>query len=205
LLAPEAHNQIRFTLTRNLLNIQGYETIRSDVNYTIAVTDRPLRDGMRETQTQRLKKCKREGLTAAEMPLTELENVHTLIAASGAAKGFALSMTAEQIYAMAKAIPNSIVLYGVHDKTNMVAAGICVRLSPEILYIFMVGDKKDYQSYSPVVMLVDHIYAYCQTHAIKLLDYGIAATDSGPNIGLMDFKRRLGFEESLKIRMQKVL
>jgi len=205
LLPPEAYDPSFHTLVVYLLRTKGFSISRCDMNYTMPVTTTPMQDHIRETQRQRLTKCQRDGMTAEQMPFSALKDIYAVIETNGLEKGFNLSMTASQIDAMEQAIPDSIILFAVQDKSKLASAAICVRTRTDALYIFMVGDAPGYQAHSPVVMMLDAIYAWCQKHRITLLDYGTSTNGTEPNIGLMDFKRRLGFSECLKLRMEKTL
>ena len=46
---------------------------------------------------------------------------------------------------------------------------------------------------------------FAQEHGFRLLDAGISTVAGEPNLGLIHFKRGLGFSESLKLRMTKTL
>ena len=106
---------------------------------------------------------------------------------------------------MAQQLPEAFVLFGCRDGEQLAAAALCLRLSTEVLYVFYWGDRPGYAAQSPVVAVADAIYGYCRSHAIRLLDVGTSTVDREPNIGLIQFKRGLGFSESLKVRMGRSL
>jgi hypothetical protein len=50
-------------------------------------------------------------------------------------------------------------------------------------------------------MLASNIYAFCAREGFAVLDVGISTLHEEPNFGLVNFKRNLGFTESLKLEM----
>ncbi|MCF2488241.1 hypothetical protein L0659_08700 [Dyadobacter sp. CY347] len=75
-----------------------------------------------------------------------------------------------------------------------------VRVNDQILYNFLSGDLPEYRVYSPVVMLMDCVYQYCQREKIRMLDLGISLDENGvykPSLGR--FKRNIGGQECLKM------
>lgn len=205
LFAPSAHNPHKDEIAVKTLKNAGFSITREDVNFTIDVTDTPLSQRMRSQQKQRIQKCLNKNFTVSEAPVDRLPAVYSIIAANAKARGFSVSMTLDQLEAMHAALPGSLVPFAVMHGDIIASAAVCVRISPDILYIFYVGDQAGYASDSPVVMMVDGIYTYARRHGYKILDYGTASIGRERNEGLIDFKRRLGFVECSKCRMKKDL
>lgn len=84
-------------------------------------------------------------------------------------------------------IPHTVYCFAVMP--GILAAAMCVRVSPDTLYVQAWGDAQGQEKLSPVVLLCKGIYDWCSENGFSLLDIGIA----GDNEGLADFKRRLGF------------
>ena len=113
-------------------------------------------------------------------------------------------MSLEQVRQMAVLFPQRLHLFAVYrddSRQEMVAAALCLALSPQVLYVLYWGDGPDMRSYSPVAMLASHIYAFCAREGFTVLDVGISTLHEEPNFGLVNFKRNLGFTESLKLEM----
>jgi hypothetical protein len=55
------------------------------------------------------------------------------------------------------------------------------------------------------VTLADAIYRYGQVNGFRVMDVGTSTIDREVNSGLLEFKRGLGFSESLKLTMRKIL
>lgn len=205
LLAPMAHDPIAFALQMYLLKARGFHVSRCDLNQSLDVGLEDLADRMTYGNQKRLRKCAREGLMVMQLPNVALPQVYATLEINRHSKGHVLSMTLDELEAMVAQFQSEVVLFGVVDGVALAASAVCLRVAPHVLYVFYWGDRPGYESTSPVVLLAQAIYRYCQEHSIKTLDVGTSTIDSDPNIGLIQFKRNLGFSESLKLRAKKVL
>ncbi len=203
--APMAHDPIAWTNTFYLLRARGFTTEVCDLNHAIAITTAPLAERMTYGNRKRLRKAEREGFSTRQLTADRLPAVYDTIAANRATKGNTMSMRLDQLEQMTALFPDRLVFFGMDDGDVLAASAVCMRLSPSILYVFYWGDRPGYSALSPVVSLADAIYAYCQDTGIALLDAGTSTIDRDPNFGLVQFKRGLGFTESLKVRMAKQL
>lgn len=207
--APMAHDPVAFANQLYLLRSRGYAMSQCDLNHSLEVTAQSLSERMTYGNLKRLRKCEREGLLAEPLPLHELPAVYDVIAANREAKGHAMSMTLPQLQTMAERFPDALVLFGSregnHDDAPLAAAAVCLLLGDGILYVFYWGDRPGYAQLSPVVGIADAVYRYCQQQGLRLLDVGTSTVDGEPSHGLIQFKRGLGFTESLKVRMRKSL
>lgn len=199
--APMAHDPQRFSLQTYLLRTRGFRVSQCDLNQSLDIDARPLAERMSYGNVKRLRKCQREGLLAAALPLAALPQVYQTLTANRHAKGHAMSMSLEALQAMAAQFPQALHLFGCQAGAEQAAAALCLRLSPAVMYVFYWGDRPGYAQLSPVVALAEAIYAHCQAQGIAQLDVGTSTVDTEPNFGLLQFKRGLGFSESLKLRM----
>ncbi len=203
--APMAHDPVAFANQLYLLRARGYEMSQCDLNQSLQVDTRPLLERMTYGNQKRLRKCQREGLVAGPLPPSALADVYETLAANRASKGHSMSMSLAQLQTMDDTFPDAVELFGSRDGEHLAASALCLLLSPSVLYVFYWGDQPGYASLSPVVSVADAIYTHCQTQQIELLDVGTSTLDRDPNFGLIQFKRGLGFAESLKVRMSKSL
>ena len=203
--APMAHDPVAFANQVYLLRSRGYAMSQCDLNHSMVVTEQSLADRMTYGNLKRLRKCEREGLHAERLPLHDLEAVYEVIAANRLAKGHAMSMSLPQLQTMAERFPEAIALFGSRDGLRLAAAAVCLRLGNGILYVFYWGDQPGYATLSPVVGIADAVYRHCQQEGLQLLDVGTSTVDVEPHHGLIQFKRGLGFTESLKLRLLKTL
>ena len=203
--APMAHDPIAFANQLYLLRTRGYEMTHCDINHSLEVDSRNLAERMTLSNFKRMLKGQREGLVAEELPLSALPAVYETLEANRASKGYTLSMSLSQLQAMAQALPGVLILFGCRDGCDLIASAVCLLLSTSILYVYCWGDRPSYATFSPVISVADAIYRYCQTRHVRLLDVGTSTVNEEPNFGLIQFKRGLGFSESLKVRMCKSL
>jgi hypothetical protein len=205
LSAPMAHDPVAFSNQIYLLRMRGFEITQCDLNHSLQVDARDLGERMSYGNLKRLRKCEREGLVAEELPLSALAKVYDTVAANRASNGHVMSMTLAQLQAMADCFPEAMVLFGSSGGDQLAAAALCFRLDADVLYVFYWGDRPGYASLSPVVSVADAIYRYCQRQGLRMLDVGTSTVGSEPNHGLIQFKRGLGFTESLKVRMTRTI
>lgn len=199
--APMAHDPQRFSLQTYLLRTRGFRISQCDLNQSLDIDARPLAGRMSYGNVKRLRKCQREGLVTAALPLDALPRVYETLAANRQSKGHTMSMSLQALQAMAAQFPQALQLFGCQAGEEQAAAALCLRLSPSVLYVFYWGDRPGYAQLSPVVALAEAIYTHCQSQDVVQLDVGTSTVDTEPNFGLLQFKRGLGFSESLKLRM----
>ncbi|WAG77622.1 GNAT family N-acetyltransferase [Metapseudomonas furukawaii] len=205
LLPPARHDVAQFSNQYYLMRALGFVETGLDLNFGMAVTAQPFIERIAPNNQRRLRKCRREGLLATQLDDGELGAVHALLEEHHRHKGYPMSMSRAQLQTMLELFPGQLRLFGCQHGERLVAAAICVQIRKDIRYIFCIGDLAEYASYSPSVALVDAIYGSCQEEGIALFDYGVSTLGLEANYGLIHFKRGLGFGESLKPRLEKVL
>jgi hypothetical protein len=205
LLPPEAHDPVVFAKQFYMLNSTSFSVSDCNLNYSISIDGNPLVDRMTYGNQKRFRKCERAHLTARKLTETSLGEVYELLKENRASKGHQISMTLHQLEEMRILFPNEFLLFGVFDGERLAAAAVCLRIKNNILYVFYWGDSFGYASFSPVVQLAAEIYTFCQSEGVEIMDIGTSTEGSLPNFGLINFKKGLGFSESLKVSMIKNL
>jgi hypothetical protein len=205
LLAPEAHDTSAFARQVYLFRSFGFETSRLDINQSMDIDARAFSERITYGNLKRLRKCSRAGFVTRALSFSELPEVYNTLSINRAAKGHSLSMTLAELELMVKSFPRDIVLFGCLDGRILAASALCIRISSSVLYVFYWGDRPEYATHSPVVAVADAIYRYAQEQGFRVLDVGASTIDRDINFGLLDFKRGLGFVESLKLTMKKHL
>lgn len=203
LLPPAQHAPADGAVQYFLLRSQGFAESLVDLNYGLPVDQRPFAERLNHANRKRLNKCRREGFSAAAETADALPAVYAVIAENREARGFPITMQLAPLQQMQALFPDTLELYGCRQQGELVAAAICLRLTPGILYVFYWGDRPGYAQYSPVTLLAESLYEDCQRRGIALLDAGTSTLDLQLNPGLIAFKRGLGFEESLKFRLER--
>ena len=198
--APMAHDAVAFANQCYVLSAHGYALERCDLNHSLAVDDRPLVERMSRGNAKRLRKCEREGLAARRLEPQALASVYEVLRANREARGYALSMSLQQLQQMQTLFPDRLLCFGCGDAARLAAGAVCLQLDARVLYVFYWGERPGFETHSPVVAVADAIYTHCRAAGLALLDVGTSTIGSEANTGLIAFKRHLGFEESLKLR-----
>lgn len=200
--APLSHDLPLSSITANIILRAGGKLSGFELNYDLPVDTRPFASRVDSGSRKRIRKCKDEGYVATEVGGTEEEaRVYELIRANRERRGVPITMSAEQLEQMKLAFPDRIRYFAVlapDDNEEMVASAVCISLSSEVLYVFYWGDGPGMQAHSPVAILAEAIYEFAQANRYRLLDAGTSTSAGAPNLGLIAFKRGLGFTESLK-------
>lgn len=195
-LPPEVyltqHPQLKVALVNN-----GFEIIQSDVNQHIDVTG-SYRESIAYNELKKLKKSEREGFIFKKLNRLHLAKSYELIYDNRIRKGFPMSMTFEALDNMFVKLPNLYHLFGVYHHDKLIATAVSIRISQSSIYNFYHGDDEEYRVFSPVVMLLDGIFNYCQQQGIEILDLGISSDKGVLNSGLFKFKENCGALSSIK-------
>jgi len=202
--APASHDPSLFAVTFNALTRQGLRTAQPEVNYDMRIDGRSFIDRIDYGNVKRIRKCERSGFSCGRIDSALLPEVYQLLAESRARLGIVISMSLGQLRQMVEIFPKRIHFFAAYrgaGQRDMVAGAVCLTLMPGVLYVLYWGDAEGMRSYSPVAMLAATIYAFGADHGYTLLDIGIATLQGEPNYGLVNFKRNLGFTESLKLEM----
>jgi hypothetical protein len=199
--APFGHDLALSSVVTNILLRQEFRISCHDLNYEMLVDDRPFAARVDYGNNKRIRKCINAGFFAELIESTDYPKVYQVIKQNRERRGFPITMSLEQLGQMVKVFPKRMRFFAVYsdaDRASIVAAAVCIAISDSVLYVFYWGDAADVESYSPVALLADGIYAHCQQMGIKCLDVGTSTLEGEPNQGLVTFKKNLGFSESLK-------
>jgi len=202
--APASHDLALFSIVFNVLTRYGFVIDKNEVNFDMVIDHRPLIERIDYGNVKRIRKAEREGFATKAVGLDILPQVHKLIADNRARLGVGVSMSLQQLQQMVILFPQRIQLFAAYrdDSFNeMAAAAVCLELAPSIMYVLYWGDADGMRTYSPVAILAATIYEFCQINGFRVLDVGISTLHGIPNHGLINFKRNLGFTESLKLDM----
>ena len=200
--APFSHDLPLSSLVSNILLRRGGAIASHELNHDMQVDARPFLQRIAYGNAKRIRKCLREGFRAEQLDPSACEDAYRVIRDNRERRGYPVSMTEEQLRAMVETFPGRLHFFAVYpdsQKSRIVAAGICIAVSRYILYVFYWGDAADMGRYSPIALLASHIYEFCQREGFQLLDAGTSTLAGEPNHGLINFKRNLGFSESLKL------
>lgn len=198
---PMAHGTAAFSEQLYALRSRGFEMTRCDLNQSQTVRPGPM--AMSRGNRRCLEKCRNEGYVSEQLAPEALAEAYLTIATNREAKGYGMSMSEAQLRQMLDSFPDKVVLFGCRHRGELAAAAICLLLDSSILYVAFWGDLPAHANRSPIVVLASSIHAFCLERGISTFDVGTSTIDMEPNMGLLRFKSGLGFETSLKVRLEK--
>lgn len=174
--------------------------------YYLPVGNDPFIDQLVPAERRRLQKCRSAGFHFARWASSDLTDIVDFIQETRQQKGYPLSVSRGRLTQLCQQFSDQFVAFTVMDGSRLAAVTITVRVRHDILYNFLPASHPDCQTSSPMVMLTDGLFTYCQKQAIRLLDLGVSLdANKQPKPGLMRFKRNLGAQESPKSTFEKVL
>ncbi|UII29306.1 hypothetical protein LVD15_13015 [Fulvivirga maritima] len=174
----------------------GAEMSVSELNQHIAVTNSDYMSLLKKNEKKRLRKCHKNGFTFRKLDVTFLPEAYKIIKDNRDLKGFPMTMSYQGLLKMFKAFPDRYLLFGVFDDDKLIAVAVSILVSDQVLYNFYHGDDFNYRTHSPIVMILEGVYSFCQTENIQFLDLGISSVTGKVNEGLYAFKQNCGAIET---------
>jgi hypothetical protein len=199
---PLSHDPALLSVVSNILLRHGATLCGHELNYDMRMDNRSFLQRIDYSNVKRIRKCLRMGFVAEKISAADYASAYHVIRENRERNGYPISMTMAQLEEMVAVFPGRLHFFAAYpdpQKSRIVAAGVCLALSPAILYVFYWGDAPEMGAYSPIALLASCIYEFSQREGFALLDVGISTLRSEPNQGLINFKRNLGFSESLKL------
>ena len=204
-LQPLNQNNSLNSIITNILLRLNFNLVNYDLNYYTNLNNNDFIENLSYGNKKKLNKCKKDNLSAYQVNKNNYQDVFNLISTNRKLKGYPLPMSYSDFDKMIQTFSDKICCFAISLKDQMVAAGVCISINDKILYVFYWGDLPQAQSYSPTVYLASYIYDYAKKNNYELLDIGTSTDDNMPNHSLMNFKKKLGFNESLKFKFEKIL
>jgi len=188
------------------LEQSGFSNTLVATNHHIEIDQEPLESKMHLMELRKLKKCRQLGYEFTEEPIEKAEDIYDFLSLCRAEQNIQVSISKAKFYEYLKEFPQNYLMFSVRDHEQLLAASIAVKVHRDILYNFLPGSLKQFNQYSPAVMLNEGLYRYCQSQKMELLDLGISTEKDGTEQKtLADFKERIGAKGSLKYFFEKVL
>lgn len=180
--------------------------IKSEIN-THLTTDGMFEKKINTWQSRKLRQCKDAGFNFQELTMNEneIDRIYAFIFKCRNERDYKLSIDLSTLLKTCQVFPNRYYLFSVEDKGNLCAASVSINVGNNILYNFISAHPHEYDSLSPVVMLMKGMYEFCQDNKFNQLDLGTSAIDGKPNFSLLDFKLGLGGIPSSKFTFSKEL
>ena len=199
--APQQANRLTGMLLRH-----GFLVREANQNFFLPVINQHFDHIIEPEQRRRLQKCRKAGFRFSQWAIPDFAETIDFLKETRRQKGYRLTICPERLTNLLHTFPNQFLVFAVTDGPNLAALTVAVRVRHDILYQFMPASHPAYRTFSPVVMLTDGLFSYCQQQGIRLLDLGVSLdSDHQPKPSLMRFKRNLGALESPKLVFEKGL
>ena len=191
-------------LTNQLLQ-RRFRVVAVHQNFFLPVTHEAFENTIDASERRRLQKCRRAGFQFAHWDSPDLDAVTSFLVRTRRQQGYGLTLPTERLRRLIQTFPNQFLIFGVWDGPVIASLTVAVRVRDDILYNFLPASDSAYHAHSPIVLLTDGLFGYCQQRQIRLLDLGVSLDGNHqPKPSLMRFKRNLGALESPKLIFEKV-
>ncbi len=189
-----------------LLSKQGFCLTVSNSTFYLPITDKPFADGLTTPERRRLEKCQRAHFQFIHWPNPDVDAVIAFLTDIYQQRDYELTLSPVRLASLLRQFADAFSVFVVQDDDTIAALTVTVRVRDDILYNFLPASRPDYHQFSPMVMLTEGLFNYCQQQAIRLLDLGLSLDGNRqPKLCLMRFKRNLGALESPKPIFEKRL
>lgn len=184
----------------------GFRLIENHQTFFLPITIGNFADTIVPAERRRLRKCHDAGFQWRQCASPNVIHVVNFLLETRQQQGYPLTICPDDLARLLQKFPERFLIFTVNDGPRLAALTIAVRVREDILYTFLPASHPDYRTFSPMVMLIGGLYAYCQQQRIRLLDLGMSLDEKNqPKPSLMRFKRNLGAQESPKLVFEKSL
>ncbi len=201
--SPDTYSPGQHKLLQEVLFQKHYHVQLEEISAIIPVTDDPFELHLHRSEKKRLRKCYDGGLVFEMISLDHLSVIYNFLKTCKDEKGYELSMSLEELLKTSTMFPSHFYLSRVTLHDELIAANISIKVNAHVLYNFYHDHSRAYNLLSPVVLLNEGLYQFCQENRIKLLDLGTSTLNGTINKSLLNFKLRLGALPSRKLTFVK--
>ncbi|MCU0446165.1 MAG: GNAT family N-acetyltransferase [Microscillaceae bacterium] len=201
---PFAYAPSNATHLTNLFLQNGFQIVQTDLNYHIPISLLGFEPYLAPMELRRLRKCQKNGFYFQKWDSPDLAIVYEFILKARTRKNYPMSLNYIDFESLFLRFPADFQVFTLSFQGELAALTVAVSVNQDILYNFYPADEAKFLTFSPLVMLHQGLYDYALANAYKILDLGIATDHSKPNFGLVQFKRKLGSQASLKLSFRKI-
>lgn len=201
---PILHDLKTQSKFEQLLIETGYCITFLKPNSTIPISSKPFAELVSKNEQKKLRKAIDH--SCREVSRENFEAIYDFIEKVRQSKPFDLTMSKEALLKTINTLPEYFHFFLAEESGNISAAAICIRIRPQILYLFYGDHDPKYNKESPLVKLTEFIYTFCQKNRFKQLDLGTShLANGGINQSLLHFKTHLGAKTSTQSTFIKTL
>lgn len=177
----------------NALFRSSWTLAQVDLNYHLPVTTpEAFLAALGETKQKEVRRLKRRGAVVARLPQCDGRDAYAAIAENRAGRGIPMTMSWDQVSALAIAFPERVGFFVASRAAETLAGAICLDVTPAHRYVFYWGERPEFRRESPVTLLAEGLMAESHQRGFAVLDIGVSTNRSDPNLGLIRFKQDLG-------------
>lgn len=178
----------------------GFRLIETNQTFFLPITTENFAQIIVPAERRRLRKCREAGFQVKQRLSPDVADVVNFLQQTRQQQGYQLTVRPEYLVSLLQKFPEQFLVFTVNDGPKLAALTVSVRVRDDILYNFLPASHPAYRTFSPMVMLTDGLFTYCQQQGIRLLDLGTSLdSDNQPKPSLIRFKRNLGAQESPKL------
>lgn len=190
-------------LTEQLF-LHDFRVVATNPTFFLPITSNAFENTIVASERRRLQKCRRAGLQFAHWYRPDVDVVTSFLVKTRQQRGYSLTLPSDRLGYLIQTFPSQFSVFTVTDGSTLTALTVAVQVRDDILYNFLPASDPTYHAYSPMVLLTDGLFGYCQQRQIRLLDLGTSLdANHQPKPSLMRFKRNLGAQESPKLTFEK--
>ncbi|TLV00958.1 GNAT family N-acetyltransferase [Dyadobacter luticola] len=198
--APAFYNQSLHDLLHHCYINTGFVPIRTLANHFIFPKKPNFYDIIRQNERRRLKKAQKAGFQAKFLTGVSPEVIVAFLLKCHRGNNYCLSMQPAQLQNLLAQFPNHFLVFGAYNQEKLIALAVMVRVNMDTLSYYTSAFLPEYRSFSPMVLVMDHIYGFCRQNHISMLDLGTSLDHEGNyKPSLARFKENIGGEVCPKI------
>ncbi|MBC7389914.1 MAG: GNAT family N-acetyltransferase, partial [Opitutaceae bacterium] len=202
---PECYDPTQTKMVSQVLLEIGYKILYSDFNFFQLVSQNLPLEIFKKPERKRLRKCNNTGFQFSRIKNPDPGSVYELLLKFRNQKNIPLNISKSDLQKAFVQLPNQYFAFQVCDQERIMGISICVEVTSDILYHFVMATDIEYNTFSPGVMLYDGIYKFCQERNYRIFDFGTASIEGNKQSGLFLFKENLGGEVCMKSVFSKQL
>ncbi|UHG92486.1 GNAT family N-acetyltransferase [Spirosoma oryzicola] len=192
-------------LTR-ILEKHEFALLENHQNFFLPVTETAFESKLVASERRRLRKCREAHFRFTQGSLPDVKEVAAFLQDSRHKQGYRLTLGTNYLITLLQNFPHQFPVFTVRHREKLIALTVAVRVRHDILYSFLPASHPDYRTFSPMVLLLDCVFTYCQQQGIRVLDLGVSLdADRQPKLSLIRFKQNLGAQSSPKLTFEKKL
>jgi hypothetical protein len=202
---PQAYDPASISLIETFLLNKGYQIASAEVSALLKVNDSLFSARIRNSEKLRLQQAKNAGCVFVHWENERLQQVYDFLSRCHDEKGYLVSMALPDLQKVFVQFPDRYLLFGIMKEGEIIAASVTIKVNEKCLYNFFTNHDRKYNTLSPLILLIEGIYTYCQENKTGMFDLGTSALQGQPNFNLLDFKMHIGGIPSAKLTFKKNL